>query len=93
MQTKCCVCGKDVIDPTVKCGHCDLTCCKEHLRKRRRLKGKMERICDNCEDKYLFESYMKLELKAEEAILMQEEIVFEKEEYLKNELKTRISQK
>ena len=39
--------------------------CDKHLRKRRRLNKKFERICDICEDKHLFENYMKLEIKAE----------------------------
>lgn len=33
------------------------------------------RICDDCEDKTLFENYMKVEIKAEEAIVAHEEIV------------------
>lgn len=33
-------------------------------RKRRRKKNKWEKICDNCEDKYLYDTYMKLEIKA-----------------------------
>lgn len=44
-------------------------------KKRKDRSGAWKRICDDCEDKYLFESYMRFELKAEEAIVMHEEIV------------------
>lgn len=43
------------------------------------------KICDDCEDKYIYDKYMKLEGKAEEAILMQEMIIQGKHEEL-NEL-------
>lgn len=33
------------------------------------------RICDDCEDKYLFDKYKSTESKAEEALAMQEMIV------------------
>jgi hypothetical protein len=46
--------------------------CNDHLRKRRKRKGKWERICDNCEDKYLYDVYMKLETKADEALAVEE---------------------
>lgn len=49
--------------------------CKDHLRKRRVKNNKWEKICDGCEDKLLFDLYMKLEIKAEEALLVEEEIV------------------
>jgi len=45
------------------------------MRKRRRKKGKFERICDICEDRVLYETYMKLEAKAEESLAVEEEIV------------------
>jgi hypothetical protein len=56
---------------------CKFAACSQHIRKKRKDKsgGTWARICDDCEDKYLFECYMKFELKAEEAIQMQEEIV------------------
>jgi hypothetical protein len=41
-------------------GFCDMECCNEHLRKKRRKNKKWERICDYCEDKSLYENYMKL---------------------------------
>jgi len=41
-------------------GFCNLVACNDHLRKRRRKKGKFERICDNCEDRVLYDIYMKL---------------------------------
>jgi len=40
-------------------GFCNFFICTEHLRKKRKNKGVFDRICDSCEDKYLFESYMK----------------------------------
>ena len=43
--------------------------------KRRRKKNKWERICDNCEDQFLFDAYMKLEIKAEESLAVEEKIV------------------
>ena len=49
--------------------------CNNHLRKKRRKNKKYEKICDYCEDKSLYENYMKLELKAEEALTTQEEII------------------
>jgi hypothetical protein len=36
------------------------------------------RICDDCEDKHLFQKYMMLEVKAEESLLAQESIITEK---------------
>ena len=33
------------------------------------------RICDECDDKIIYDKYMKLESKAEEALLMQEMII------------------
>jgi hypothetical protein len=52
-------------------GVCQFYACSQHIRKKRKDKnGVWVRICDDCEDKYLFESYMKFELKAEEAIVM-----------------------
>lgn len=44
---------------------CMMPICSDHLRKRRRKKNKWEKICDSCEDKFLFDAYMKLEIKAE----------------------------
>lgn len=49
--------------------------CKDHLRKRRRRKNKWEKICDCCEDKFVYDSYMKLEKKKEESLLVEEEII------------------
>jgi hypothetical protein len=46
-------------------GFCNYFVCSQHLRKKRKNKGSFDRICDTCEDKYLFESYMKYEMKAE----------------------------
>ena len=48
--------------------------CSQHMRKKRRKKGKFERICDCCEDKVIYDFYMKLETKAEEALGVEEEI-------------------
>lgn len=47
------------------------------MRKKRKNKdlGKFVRICDNCEDRYLYSKYMKLELKNEETIIAHESIV------------------
>lgn len=45
------------------------------MRKRRRKRNKWEKICDYCEDKFLYEAYMKLEIKAEESLAVEEEIV------------------
>lgn len=50
---------------------CSMVACIDHTRKRRKKKGKWERICDNCEDKYLYDFYMKLESKADEALIIQ----------------------
>lgn len=46
-------------------GWCRDAACGEHLRKKRKSKEthKFVRICDNCEDKYLFGKYMKMEMK------------------------------
>ena len=49
--------------------------CLDHIRKKRYRSGEFGRICDDCEDKILFENYMKVEIKAEEAIVAHEEIV------------------
>ena len=51
-------------------GFCDLVACKEHLRKRRRKKNKWEKICDECEDRFLYDSYMKLEKRKEESLMV-----------------------
>ena len=40
------------------------------------------RICDECDDKIIYDKYMKLESKAEEALLMQEMIIQGKHEEL-----------
>lgn len=40
------------------------------------------RICDDCEDKYIHDKYLKLEHKAEEAVAMQEMIVQAKHDEL-----------
>lgn len=40
------------------------------------------RICDDCEDKYLFDKYKSTESKAEEALAMQEMIVQAKRDEL-----------
>lgn len=39
---------------------CTMPACNDHMRKRRKKKGKWEKICDNCEDKYLYDAHMKL---------------------------------
>lgn len=51
--------------------------CSSHIRKKRKQTNgnKFVRICDDCEDKILFDRYMKSESKAEEALAMQEMIV------------------
>ena len=51
--------------------------CIEHIRKKRKYKNtnKFVRICDDCEDKYLYDKYKSSESKAEEALAMQEMIV------------------
>ena len=58
--------------------------CSEHLRKKRKHKttNKFVKICDDCEDKQLQDRYMKIENKAEEALIMQEMIVQAKHEEL-----------
>lgn len=47
------------------------------MRKKRKhpKSGKFVRVCDDCEDKHLFEKYMKTEIKAEEALQLQEMII------------------
>jgi hypothetical protein len=70
-------------------GFCNLNACTEHLRKRRRRKGKFERICDNCEDRALYDIFLKLEAKAEEAIAMEEEITALKHENFAKEAEER----
>lgn len=47
--------------------------CLSHMRKKRKYKntGKFVRICDECEDKHLYDKYMKLEMKAEESLTTQ----------------------
>jgi hypothetical protein len=47
------------------------------MRKKRKhpKSGKFVRVCDDCEDKHLFEKYMKTEIKAEEAVQLQEMII------------------
>ena len=67
--------------------------CKEHLRKRRINKKKWEKICDDCEDRYLFSAYMKLEIKAEEALSVEEEIVNMKYEDSKEVLENKRSKR
>ena len=59
------------------------------MRKKRRKKNKWEKICDSCEDKYLFEAYMKLEIKAEEALGVEQEIVTMKYEDLRQLLEAK----
>ena len=49
--------------------------CLNHLRKKRNKADKWKKICDGCEDKLLYDSYMKLEMKAEEALTVEEEII------------------
>jgi len=46
-------------------GFCNFVFCSEHMRKKRKNKevNKFVRICDNCEDRYLYSKYMKLEVK------------------------------
>ena len=63
-------------------GWCRDAACAEHLRKKRKNKGthKFVRICDNCEDKYLFGKYMKMEMKNEESLTAQETIVLAKKQ-------------
>lgn len=63
--------------------------CGEHLRKKRKKKGKWERICDNCEDKVIYDFYMKLEMKAEEALSVEEEITFMKHDNFAKEAQER----
>jgi len=47
------------------------------VRKKRKMKNnnKFVRICDDCEDKQLYDKYRNTESKAEEALAMQEMIV------------------
>ena len=56
---------------------CKDAVCSSHIRKKRKHKktGKFVRICDDCDDKIIYDKYMKLQSKAEEAILMQEMII------------------
>lgn len=63
---------------------CKDVVCLEHLRKKRKYKNtpKFLRICDDCEDSYLYDKYMKFETKAEEAIAMQEMIIQTKRDEL-----------
>lgn len=58
-------------------GFCNFVVCNEHMRKKRKhpKSGKFVRVCDDCEDKHLFEKYMKTEIKAEEALQLQEMII------------------
>ena len=58
--------------------------CNDHMRKKRKhpKSGKFLKVCDDCEDKHLFEKYMKTELKAEEALQMQEMIIASKHQEL-----------
>lgn len=43
-----------------------MTYCNEHMRKLRKVKNRDIRVCDNCEDKNIYDSITKLEAKAEE---------------------------
>lgn len=51
----------------INSGFCNFVACNEHMRKKRKhpQTGKFTKICDDCEDKNLFERYMKSEIKAE----------------------------
>ncbi len=51
--------------------------CSVHIRKKRknRQTNVFGRICEDCEDKYLFNKHLKLEKKADEAVSMQETII------------------
>lgn len=68
---------------------CSMLACSEHMRKRRKKKGKWEKICDNCEDKYLYDVYMKLESKADEALGVEEEITILKHDNFAKETEER----
>lgn len=48
--------------------------CSDHLRKRRKRQNKWERVCDDCEDRIIFEAHTKLESKREESMMVEEEI-------------------
>ena len=49
--------------------------CKDHLRKRRQMGKVFERICDDCEDRYLFERLKKYQAGAQQAEVVQEQIL------------------
>lgn len=72
-------------------GFCDEPACVDHLRKKRKSKktNKFVKICDKCEDDYLFSKYMKFELKNEESIAAQESIVQAKKDEIEMQYKGR----
>lgn len=53
---------------------CHDTVCVGHIRKKRRdpNTNKFTRICDACEDKYLYKKHLKNEMKLEESMVAQE---------------------
>ena len=56
---------------------CFDTVCMTHIRKKRRdpKTNKYARICDLCEDTYLYKKYLKNEMKMEESFAAQESLL------------------